>query len=201
MAEVVNFDDAIGASPASPSPPGWTVAKTGRGEPKWAIEADPTAPSPPNVLKQSGKATYPIALRTGSSLKDGFVETRFKAIAGAEDRAAGVVWRVRDADNYYVARANALEDNVVLYKTVKGVRSSLEIVGRKGGYGTSAPVPPNLWHTLRVEFVGSRFKLVYNGQQLFEVEDATFKDAGMVGLWTKADSVTAFDDFAYGELK
>jgi hypothetical protein len=124
---------------------------------------------------------------------------KFKAISGSQDRAAGLVWRAKDADNYYVVRANALEDNVVLYKMIKGVRTAFDIVGRKGGYGVNAPVPSSQWHALRCEFAGSRFKVSYDGQPVFEVEDATIKDAGMIGLWTKADSVTVFDDLKYGE--
>lgn len=194
MAGTANFDqDLIGAAPK-----GWTITLTGRGDPKWTVEADATAPSKSNVLKQSGKATFPLAIKDVPSNRDGYVEVKFKAIAGSEDRAAGLVWRVRDANNYYVVRANALEDNVVLYKTVDGRRSELDIVGRKGGYGVKVPVPAAEWHTLRVEFAGTRFKVIYNGVGVFEVEDATFKDAGRVGLWTKADSVTLFDGFAYG---
>jgi hypothetical protein len=121
----------------------------------------------------------------------------FKPIAGAEDRAGGLVWRAKDANNYYVVRANALEDNVVLYKTVNGARSSLDIAGQKGGYGVKIAVPANQWHTLRVEFAGTRFKVSFNGEPLFEVEDSTFTAAGMVGLWTKADSVTAFSALSY----
>src|SRR5262249_52354707 len=197
MADTVSFDaDAVGAVPK-----GWTAAKTGRGEPKWTIEQDPTAPSRAKVVKQSGRADYPLLLKDDTDIKDGFIETRFKAIAGSEDRAAGLVWRARDANNYYVARANALEDNVVLYKTVAGVRSPLDIVGRKGGYGVAVSVPANTWHSLRVEFAGGRFRVVYNGQSLFEVEDATFSSPGKVGLWTKADSVTLFDAVAYGTMK
>ena len=153
------------------------------------------------MVKQSGRATYPLLLKNDTSIKDGFVEMKFKAVAGSQDRAAGVVWRARDANNYYVTRANALEDNVVLYKTVNGVRSSLDIVGRTGGYGTNVAVPSGTWHTLRVDFKASRFGVSFNGKQLFEVEDATFADAGKVGLWTKADSVTLFDDVTYGETK
>src|SRR4051794_14800108 len=97
---------------------------TGKGEPKWTIEAEPTAPSKPNVLKQSGRATFPLAIKKDTTIRDGFVEVKFKAVAGSEDRAAGVIWRVKDAGNYYVVRANALEDNVVLYKAIKGVRTS-----------------------------------------------------------------------------
>jgi hypothetical protein len=94
-----------------------------------------------------------------------------------------------------------LEDNVVLYKTVNGIRSPLDIVGRKGGYGIEVPVPANTWHSLRVDFKGSRFSVSFNGKQVFEVEDSTFTDAGKVGLWTKADSVTLFDEVTYGEMK
>ena len=197
VAESVTFDgDTIGAPPK-----GWTLTMTGRGTPKWTVERDDTAPSKQKVLKQSGEATYPLALKDGTSIKDGFVEAKFKAISGSEDRAGGLVWRARDADNYYVVRANALEDNVVLYKTVKGVRNSLDIVGRRGGYGVEQAVPPNQWHMLRVEFLGTRFKVIFNGKPLFEVDDSTFAEPGMVGLWTKADSVTAFDAFAYGDAK
>jgi hypothetical protein len=137
MAEMVNFDDgAVGASPK-----GWTLTNTGKGEPKWTIEADATAPSKSNVLQQSGKATYPLALKDGTSIKDAFAAVKFKAISGSEDRAAGLVWRAKDANNYYVVRANALEDNVVLYKIVDGRRSELDIIGRKGGYVQVSPTP------------------------------------------------------------
>jgi hypothetical protein len=184
MAEdTVTFEaDAIGAAPK-----GWTATKTGRGQPKWSVEQDPTAPSKSRVVKQSGQADYPLLLKDGTEIKDGFIQIKFKAIAGSEDRAAGVVWRARDANNYYVVRANALEDNVVLYKTVEGVRGPLDIVGRKGGYGLDVPVPANEWLSLRLEFKGSRFRVIYSGRPLFEVEDLTFRDAGKIGLWTKAD--------------
>ena len=192
MTNVVKFDGMIGSPPA-----GWISTMTGKGEPKWTVETDPTVPSRSNVLKQSGTATFPLALKIGSSIRDGFIEVKFNAMAGAQDRAAGLVWRAIDADNYYVVRANALEDNVVLYKTVDGVRRPLDIVGRKGGYGVKAAVPSDRWHTLRIEFAGTRFKVIYNGKSLFEVEDATFMDAGMIGLWTKADSVTVFDAMVF----
>jgi hypothetical protein len=194
FSQTVNFDDAKpGELPAT-----WTGTKTGKGEPKWTVEKDDTAPSKPNVLKQSGEADYPVVIKGDTSLKDGFVEVKFKPISGKEDQAGGVIWRAKDADNYYICRANALEENVVLYKTEKGKRKSLDIVGRKGGYGVKEPVPSGKWHTLRVEFAGNRFKVLLNGKHLFDVEDETFKDAGKIGLWTKADSVTLFDDFTYG---
>jgi hypothetical protein len=183
------------------APEGWTATLTGSGDPKWTVESDETAPSKSKVLKQSGRATFPLLLKNDTSIRDGFVEVKFKAVAGSQDRAAGLVWRAKDADNYYVVRANALEDNVVLYKTVDGVRSALDITGRKGGYGVGIPVTSDIWHSLRVDFAGTHFKVSFNGKQLFEVEDSTFADAGKVGLWTKADSVTLFDEITYGETK
>jgi hypothetical protein len=182
-------------------PEGWTATLTGSGDPKWTVESDETAPSKSKVLKQSGRATYPLLLKNDTNIKDGFVEVKFKAVAGSQDRAAGIVWRAKDAKNYYVTRANALEDNVVLYKTVDGVRSPLDIVGRKGGYGIDVKVAANAWHSLRIDFKAARFAVSYDGKQLFGVEDSTFADAGQIGLWTKADSVTLFDEVNYGEAK
>lgn len=186
------------ASPAAAPPAGWTCTFTGQGEPRWEVVADPTAPSPPRVLRQSGVASFPLALCDAARVRDGFVQVKFKAVSGAQDQAGGVVWRARDRDNYYVCRANALEDNVVLYKTENGQRKALDIVGRAGGYGVKTKVVAGQWHTLRVEFAGSRFQVSLNGTALFEVEDATFPAPGRLGLWTKADSVTLFDDFEWG---
>ena len=185
-ADSVNFDELKAGAP----PPGWTATKTGSGDARWTIEADPTAPSRPNVLKQSGTATYPICLKNDTTIKDGFVEVMFKAISGKEDQAGGVIWRAKDANNYYVARANALEDNVTIYHTVNGRRTEKK--------RTNTKVAPNQWHTVRVDFVGSHFTVTYDGRKTIEWDDDTFKDAGKVGVWTKADSVTLFDDFRYG---
>src|SRR5262245_21051176 len=101
--ETVSFDSA----PVGQPPPGWTATKTGDGTAKWTIDKDDTAPSRPNVLKQSGVATYPVCFKDDTSIKDGFVEVKFKPISGKEDQAGGVVWRLKDANNYYIARANA----------------------------------------------------------------------------------------------
>jgi hypothetical protein len=119
---------------------------TGSGSPKWAIAADASAPSPPNVLKQSGSGTFPWCVKTIASITDGFVEVQFKPIDGQEDQAGGVVWRWKDGDNYYVARANALENNVSLYHTEGGQRITIQYV--------DAPVQSRQWHRLRVEFSG-----------------------------------------------
>jgi hypothetical protein len=194
MAQTVNFDKEKTGAP----PSGWTCSQTGSGEAKWAVVADDTAPSKPNVLKQSGVATFPVCLKDDTNLKDGFVEVKFKPVSGKEDQAGGLIWRAKDANNYYIFRANANEDNAVLYKTVNGKRSSLPIVGRLGGYGVKEKVASGQWHTLRVEFAGNRFRAFFDGKHVFDVEDGTFPDAGKVGVWTKADSVTLFDDFSYG---
>jgi hypothetical protein len=179
-------------------PKGWEAGITGKGAAKWEVVADDTAPSRFKVLKQSGEATFCWAAKTDAHIKDGFVEVKFKPVNGREDQAGGIVWRFQDKDNYYVVRGNALEDNVVLYKTVNGKRSSLQVKGRMFGYGMDTKVPKGKWSTLRVEFHGNLFTVVFNGKKLFEVEDDSFKGAGAVGLWTKADSVTLFDDFTFG---
>jgi len=188
----VTFDDSHAL------PKGWETGITGKGAAKWEIVADDTAPSHSNVLKQSGEATFCWAAKTDERIKDGFVEVKFKPLSGKEDQAGGIVFRFQDANNYYIVRGNALEDNVVLYKTVKGKRSSLQVKGRTFGYGVDTKVPKGKWSTLRVEFRGNLFTVLLNGKKLFEVEDETFKEAGGVGVWTKADSVTVFDDFSFG---
>ena len=186
-AETANFDkDKVGEVPA-----GWTATQTGHGKAKWTVEKDDTAPSKPNVLKQSGEATFPVCLKNDTNLKDGFLEVKFKPVAGKEDQAGGVVWRAKDADNYYIARANALEDNVTIYHTIKGRRVAFKSIDIK--------VTSGVWHTLRVDFVGNKFTVTFDRQKVIEAIDDSFTDAGKVGVWTKADSVTLFDDFTFGE--
>ena len=185
MAETINFDNLKTGVP----PPGWTATKTGTGQPKWTVEADATAPSKPNVLKQSGRATFPVCIKDDTSLKDGIVEVKFKPISGKEDQAGGVIWRARDANNYYIARANALEDNVTIYHTINGRRTEKKRTNMKVATGE--------WHTLRVDFEGNHFTVEFDGKKAIDWIDDTFKEAGKVGLWTKADSVTLFDDFTY----
>ncbi len=184
-AETVTFDgDRAGAAPA-----GWICGSTGGGTPRWTVEADSGAPSPSNVLKQSGSAPFPWCVKQGTALADGAVEVKFKPLTGREDQAGGVVWRWKDGDNYYVARANALENNVSLYYTERGSRRTLKYV--------DAPVPGNAWHTLRVEFKGTRIRVLLDGKAYIELDDSHITGPGAVGVWTKADSVTAFDDFSF----
>ena len=186
LAETVNFDDLKLGGP----PLGWAATQTGKGRARWTVEKDETAPSKPNVLKQSGEAAYPVCIKDATSLKDGFVEVKFKPISGKEDQAAGLVWRCKDADNYYIARANALEDNVTIYHVIKGKRTEKKRV--------PITITPQAWHTLRVDFTRNHFVVVLDAKTVLEWDDDTFKEAGKVGVWTKADSVTLFDDFSYG---
>lgn len=183
---------------SGPLPAGWESGVTGHGSAKWDVVRDDSATSSRLVLKQSGEATFCWAAKADVKIKDGFVEVRFKPVSGKEDQAGGIVFRFQDANNYYVVRGNALEGNVVLYKTVDGKRSSLPVKGRMFGYGVDAKIPTGRWSALRVDFAGKTFAVTLNGTRLFEVEDETFTAPGGVGVWTKADSVTLFDDFIYG---
>ena len=186
-AQTENFDKV----PAGGLPAGWEAGVTGMGSPKWAVAADPSAPSKPNVLMQSGKGSFPWAVKKDVSIGDGFVETKFKAISGKEDQAGGIVWRWKNGRTYYVARANANENNVSLYYTTLGIRTTIKYV--------DAPVPPNVWHTIRAEFAGRKISVFLDGKLYIEAEDAHITEPGAVGVWTKADSVTAFDDFSYAK--
>ena len=188
-AQTENFDEAgVGSLP-----PGWKTGVTGEGTGHWAVEDDSSAPSPPRVLRQTGRGRFPWAVKEGTNVTDGFVEVKFKPISGKEDQAGGVMWRWKNGDTYYVARANALENNVSLYYTTNGRRNTIKYV--------KAPVPRDAWHTLRVEFTGNLIKVSLDGKTYIEEKDTHITDGGAVGLWTKADSNTAFDDFAYGSAK
>lgn len=196
-AEAIRFDTAAAGS----LPDGWSAGMTHKGgAPKWQIVADSSASSKPHVLAQTSTDStggrFPFAVYDKASPKDGFVSVRFKAISGKVDQAAGLIWRFRDADNYYIVRANALEDNIVLYKVEKGERISLAPKGMPSRtYGVKHAVPKQTWNTLKVEFKGPQFTIFFDGQKVMELEDSTFMGAGKTGLWTKADSVTYFDDF------
>ena len=186
-AQTENFDKVkVGQLPE-----GWLAGITGKGAPKWAVEKDDSAPSKPNVLKQSGEGTFPWCVKKDVSLVDGHVEVKFKPIAGKEDQAGGLIWRWQDCDNYYIARANALEDNVTIYHTVQGKRVAFKNIDTK--------VTSGEWHALRVDFKGKQFTVSFEGKKVIEAEDDTFSKSGAVGVWTKADSVTLFDDFSYGK--
>ena len=151
----------------------------------WAVRAEAGAPSPPNALCQTGVAEFPALSLSESVYTDATVEASFKPISGHEDQAAGIIFRIQDKDNYYIARANALEDNLNIYKFIHGRRIFIK--------GANAKVSSNKWQQLGVEVTGSRIRGSLNGQPLVEASDDTFR-AGKIGLWTKADSVTCFDN-------
>jgi hypothetical protein len=196
-AEVVTFDRAaVGAIPL-----GWTVSMThSGGAPKWEVIVDDTAPSPPNVLGQISTdrtaGRFPLAIWNGATLRDGKIGVKFKTVSGTVDQGAGLVWRYQDPNNYYIVRANALEDNVVLYKVQNGERLALAPKGAvSNAYGVKHRVPKRTWTALSVSFRGAVFTVSLDGETIFSVEDSTFKRAGKTGLWTKSDSVIYFDDF------
>jgi len=184
---IYNFDgDAAGQMPAR-----FHSARTGQGsESKWAVMADPSAPSKPNVVGQTStdKTDYrfPLLIADEGSFRDLDISVKFKAVSGSVDQAGGLVFRLKDADNYYVVRANALEDNYRLYHVVNGRRVQFA--------GANFKVSSGAWHELRVELNGNKFTCYFDGAKKIEASDETFKDAGKIGLWTKADSVTYFDD-------
>jgi hypothetical protein len=173
-------------------PKGFSTALTGQGKTGvWVVMKDDASPNHGNVLAQTdADATgyrFPLCVYDDVTAKDADISVKFKPVSGKKDQAAGVVWRYRDKDNYYIVRANALENNVVLYKMQNGKREDLPVKGEGRTYG-------NQWSELRVTAKGNLFSVWLNGQKLYEVEDETFAEAGKVGLWTKADSVTYFDD-------
>ena len=182
-----NFDkDSPGGLPAK-----FHGARTGQGsEEKWMVMADSSAPSKPNVVAQTStdKTDYrfPLLISDEGTFKDLELSVKFKAVSGEVDRAAGLVFRLQAANNYYLVRANALEDNYRLYHVVKGSR-------RQFG-GANFKVTSGEWHELKVECIGNKIICYYDGQKKIEATDDTFKEAGKIGLWTKADSVTYFDD-------
>ena len=193
---VVSFEDAtIGALPD-----GFSAALTGGSGPAlWEIREDASAPAGPKVLVQTSRdgtrRRYPLCVYERFSARDVDVRVRFKPISGTVDQAAGLVFRYRDPGHYYVVRANALEGNVVLYKVEGGERSDLRPVDAGlFAYGKKALVRSGAWQQLRVVVSGDLFRVFLDGAHLFDVRDKTFGAPGKVGIWTKADSVTAFDD-------
>ncbi len=168
--------------------------------PRWEIVRDELAPGSRFVLAQLSRdktaGRFPLAIWNGLRIQDGGISVAFKAVDGAVDQAAGIIWRYQDPNNYYIVRANALENNVVLYKVENGVRISIPPKGLPSrSYGVKHPIPSRRWNNLRVTFQGNTFTVFLNGERLFETEDRTFTTAGKTGLWTKSDSLTYFDEF------
>jgi hypothetical protein len=188
----VDFSDDTVGQPPKAFEFGYTAEVGAPG--KWVIQAE----GPNKYLVQtdpdSTRSRFPVAVLSDVNATDVDLSVRFRPVSGRVDQAAGLVWRYRDQDNYYIVRANALEDNVVLYKVENGKRTDLPVRGEGRTYGKKAEVPSGQWSTLRVVATGPLFDVYFNGSKLYEVEDKTFSQPGQVGVWTKADSVTQFDD-------
>jgi hypothetical protein len=173
------------------APKGFSFVLTGQGKPGvWIVRQDDHAHGNVLVQTDADKTDYrfPVAVYDDFAAKDVDLSVQFKAISGRGDQGAGIVWRYRDANNYYITRCNALEDNCTIYHVINGRRQAF--------LNHNVKVASNVWHSLRVEAVGNHFVVTYDGNQVLDAKDDTFKDAGRVGLWTKADSVMAFDDFS-----
>jgi hypothetical protein len=188
QATIINFD----GDEAGKAPKGFSFALTGRGKPgMWLVRKDDAEHG--NVLVQMDADTtdyrFPVAVFNDFSAVDVTLSVKFKALSGKGDQGAGLVWRYRDQNNYYITRCNALEDNCTVYHVIDGRRQAFQNKGVK--------VASGVWHTLKMEAVGPHFVVTYDGTKVLDATDQTFKEAGKVGLWTKADSVIAFDDFAF----
>lgn len=187
------------------TPPGFSVGLTGGGGAvQWEIGDVGAAPSGERVVAQLSddrtNARYPHLVRDDVEARNVDASISFKTLSGEVDASGGIIFRYLGPDDYYVVRANSLEDNVVAYKTEKGIRSSIGVRGKGDAYGVKAEVPHQEWNTLRVIARDNVFEVFLNGRKLFEVEDETFSEAGKVGLWTKADAVTEFDDLSIALL-
>jgi hypothetical protein len=186
---IVNFDTAT----LGKCPPGWTVAMTNRGAaPKWEVLKDGSAPTQPYVLAQiSNDPTgnrFPMAIFDALTMRDSDISVRMKPVAGRADQAGGLVFRYRDNNNYYLARANAIDQSVALFKVQDGQRLALNP-------GVHHDIPLNAWSILKVSVRGNRFQVYVNHRRILQAFDDTFTKSGKVGLWTMGDSVTYFDDF------
>lgn len=176
-------------TPGEP-PKGFQFGRTGEGrEGKWVVRAEEGAPSGKNVVVQTDADETDnrfCVAHSGPELVDLRLSVRCKPISGKVDQGCGLVWRLKDVDNYYVARANALEDNVRLYHVKKGSRRQI------GSW--SGKVATGVWHELAIEQKGDHAQVFFDGKKILDEHDKTFSVAGRFGVWTKADSVIAFDD-------
>ncbi len=187
--KIINFD----AFSPGRAPSGWTVAMTNAGgPPRWQIVKDPSAPTPPYVLAQlsnePNRTRLPLAILDNLSLRDADISVRLKPVSGTEEQAGGLVWRYRDENNYYLARANALTNTVTVYKVQNGQRVPLMASAKH-------EVPARAWSILKVSARGPRFQIYVDHRRILEGRDDSFTGSGKVGLATVGDSVVYFDDF------
>ena len=174
-------------------PAGWKIEATNPGKElaDWQVVTDKTAPSGQKVLSllktNNYGSTYNLCWTDKISFTDGEVEVKFKANSGREDQGGGVIWRAQDRDNYYIARMNPLENNFRIYFVKDAHRKMLA--------SARIEIPTGEWHELEITHRGTEIAGYIDGKKLLELEDNTFPEAGGVGLWTKADAATSFDEF------
>ncbi len=183
-------------------PNGWTQYYTGRSDTTdWKIVDDGGNKVLAQLSKEDVGGHFNEVVFDGFKVKNVEMKVKIKAIKGKRDQGGGFVWRFIDANNHYIVRENPLEDNVVLYKMENGVRTDLPLIGKGRTYGVDVEPLGLDWNTLSVTVIDNIFTVYLNGKQLFQVKDETFKNAGKVGLWTKADAVSYFDDFQVKSIK
>ena len=176
-------------------PSGWSQFYTGQGGTDWKVTNDNGNKVMAQLFSENPNGHFNMVVNDQIQAKDMELTVRLKGISGKEDQGGGFVWRFIDKNNHYIVRANPLEDNVVLYKMENGKRTDLPLIGKGKTYGVEVPPMGLTWHTLKLEVKGNLFTVYMDNVELFKVEDSTFPEAGKVGLWTKADAVTYFDDF------
>lgn len=175
-------DDTVGEMPA-----GWSNAYTGKGGlGKWEIVEDKDNKVLAQLSQENGGYHFDVIVKDDTDYRDLEIEVDFKGVKGEEDQGGGPVWRYLNADNYYVARANPLEDNYRVYKVVDGNRKQLA--------SAKLDIPTGEWHKIKIRMTGDHIECFYDNEKLLDVKDSTFKESGKVGLWVKADAVTWFDN-------
>ena len=176
-------------------PEGWSQYYTGPGGTDWKVEDDQGNKVLAQLYSDNPNGHFNIIVNDGLSVKDMTLSVRLKGVTGNHDQGGGFIWRFTDKDNYYVVRSNPLEDNVVLYKVEKGKRTDLPLIDKGKTYGVDVPPLGDTWHTMKLTVKDDLFTVYLDDKELFKVQDSTFPDAGKIGLWTKADAVTYFDDY------
>lgn len=195
--EIIQFDFENYA--ADQLPTGWAEYFTGSGGTEWKVVDDNGNKVLAQLYSDNPNRHFNVVVNDSITAKDMALTARLKGVTGEHDQGGGFVWRFTDKNNYYVVRANPLEDNVVLYKMENGKRSDLPLVGKGRTYGVDVPSMGNDWLALKLVVKGDLFTVYFEDKELFKVQDSTFTNAGKVGFWTKADAVTYFDDFVVEE--
>ena len=179
----------------------WSEFYTGSGGTEWKVQDDNGNKVMAQLYRDNPNNHFNIVVYNNLTAKDMVLTARLKGVTGNHDQGGGFVWRFTDKNNYYVVRANPLEDNMVLYKVENGKRTDLPLIDKGRTYGTDVPKMGNTWHTLKLMVKGDLFTVYMDDKELFKVQDSTFENTGKVGFWTKADAVTFFDDFEIEKFK